>query len=200
MHYLLSLDYNILKELHAFAVSTHGSLNLLMKIISLLANKGISIFVLAIIFICFKKTRKAGICMFGAVTYGTLIGNGLIKLIINRPRPFISCYAEIYSWWEFAGASIKYSSSFPSGHVMAVSAGFFSLYFIYHKKIFILISIILSIIMGISRCYLMVHYFSDVIAGFTLGFLSAYFSYWTTIFIYKNAFRNNLLSKLLNEE
>ena len=69
--------------------------------------------------------------------------------------------------------------SFPSGH-STISVAFYGLLFYFfignsstYKKRSVLISlaIVFWMLIGVSRLYLCVHYFSDVIAGYILGFL-----------------------------
>jgi membrane-associated phospholipid phosphatase len=76
--------------------------------------------------------------------------------------------------------------SFPSGHAMMSFAFYGLLIYITHKlvknkpvKIAVIIFLFLFIhIIGFSRIYLRVHYASDVIAGFSVGFMWLYFSLW----------------------
>ena len=96
----------------------------------------------------------------------------LIKMIINRPRPtgVIPVYYETLS-------------SFPSGHsVIAVALYGFIFYVIsrslYKKKKafqfvgFLFVTIIIVFFIGLSRLYLGVHYFSDVIGGYLIGMIA----------------------------
>lgn len=90
------------------------------------------------------------------------ISSQLLKIVVRRERPI--GYNLI----------IEKGFSFPSGHSMVSTAFYgFLIYLIYkyckNKKLkYILITSlsILIILIGISRIYLGVHYFSDVIAGF----------------------------------
>lgn len=119
-----------------------------------------------IIIYLFLKKHKAESFLFFIVLAMGLILNNLIKILVQRPRPDLS---PIF---------IEQTFSFPSGHAMN-SFIFYALlaYLIFHftknkKLAFIIsvISIILIVLIGISRIYLGVHYPSDVIAGFIAGF------------------------------
>ncbi len=103
---------------------------------------------------------------------GGLLFELLTKLIIHRTRP--------------ENALIEVSGySFPSGHAtMAII--FFSLLLYSFKDeiknkslryIFIISNILLFLLIGSSRVYLNVHWFSDVLAGFGLGL------FWLTLLI-----------------
>ena len=102
--------------------------------------------------------------------------NYLIKLIITRPRPNISSIIKVSGY------------SFPSGHA-ATSLAFygFIIYLIYKnvnnkhlKAILISFICLLIILVGVSRIYLNVHYFSDVMGGYIFALL------YLIIFINKN--------------
>ncbi len=165
-------DFYFLSQLHQLATMCGEKLTLVMQIISLTGNKGLSMFIMSFIMMYFPKTRRAGASVCCAVGCGTVLGNGILKFLIARPRPFIAS-AIVYEWWKYVGAAMKTSSSFPSGHMMAITAGMFTLYIVYKKKIYIILTVILSVLMGISRCYLMVHYPSDIVGGIIIGIISA---------------------------
>ena len=60
----------------------------LMKLVTLLGEKGILFFLAALVLMCFARTRKIGVCLFGAVACGALITNIILKDWVARPRPF----------------------------------------------------------------------------------------------------------------
>lgn len=90
-----------------------------------------------------------------------------LKELFNRERPLLPLFDPAIGL------------SFPSGHAMS-SITFYGLliYLAFTRienqlvKIFLILSLIIIILMiGISRVYLRVHYFSDVLAGFSVGIL-----------------------------
>jgi len=84
----------------------------------------------------------------------------ILKTIINRPRPFVTMHLQT--------SIITEMSSFPSGHAMM----FFSIIPIISKNFPKMKTTlwIVAILVGFSRIYLQVHYFSDVIWGAFLGY------------------------------
>lgn len=87
----------------------------------------------------------------------------IINLFINRPRPFF--------YFNFESLiKIQNDFSFPSVHSVIFFTLALILYF-FNKK-FGLYYLILTFLMAISRIYVGVHWFSDVLAGFLLAFLS----------------------------
>ena len=177
-------DHAILNVLHELALLTNGNLNWLFKFISLFAEKGIFLILLSIFLMLFKKTRKFGICMFGAIGAGAILTNFILKDMVARPRPYMSGILEYKDWWQYAGMVTESDFSFPSGHTTAMTAAMMSLVFMAKtkKKYWCIVFIFL---MGVSRNYLMVHYPTDVIGGMISGLVGATIAYFITLLIYK---------------
>lgn len=121
------------------------------------------IFVLIVLLIL--RNKDAVFVIFNLIFLRLL--NYVIKIIIKRDRPNILRLIKIGEY------------SFPSGHAM-ISMGVYGylIYLIYKKVknpyikyLGIIILSLLIILIGISRIYLGVHYFSDVVAGYTLSLI-----------------------------
>lgn len=103
--------------------------------------------------------------------------NRIIKFIIKRPRPPLKLHLV---------SETNYS--FPSGHSMSAMVGYgFFIIEIYrsewkYKKFFIIILSLMIFLIGLSRIYLGVHYFSDVIGGYLIGLSYILFIYYNTSF------------------
>ncbi|MDB5336038.1 MAG: superfamily protein [Planctomycetaceae bacterium] len=110
--------------------------------------------------------------MYGAMwlvvgsTLGGMIFVTVLKNLFDRPRPSLVPHL-----------SLVFTSSFPSGHSMLSATVFLTLgalltQFV-HKRILkaycLTIAVILTLMVGVSRVYLGVHYPSDVLAGWSAG-------------------------------
>ena len=112
----------------------------------------------------FSKNKKRAFYIALNVLICFLLNQGL-KHVFLRPRP------------EDINLITEGGYSFPSGHSM-VSLAFYGLfiYIIYHmrlkkfkKNIYCILLALLTLLIGISRIYLGVHYASDVLAGFAIS-------------------------------
>lgn len=176
-------DRVILTVLHFLGKYLGFILTPLMKLVTLLGEKGIVFFLLALVLMCFAKTRKTGVCVFGAVCCGALITNIILKDWVARPRPFEAL--ELYrEWWNTVGAPSEDGFSFPSGHVTAAAAGVTALCRAEGKK-YLKPGIIWVLLMAISRNYLMAHYPSDVLFAAIFGVASGFIAWEITKLIFR---------------
>ena len=182
---LAGFDGAVINFMHSLAVSAGAVLTPIMRFITLIGEKGIIVLVLALVLMCFAKTRRVGVCVFGAVCCGALITSICLKDAVARLRPLEA--SETYqAFWQFVGAPFEDGFSFPSGHVTAVMAGMSALCAALGKngRKYIVPCAVFVLLMGASRVYLMAHYPSDVIGGILVGALSAVIAFYITRFIY----------------
>ena len=143
--------------------------------------------VLGLVLSFFKKTRKFGMAVLFAVLVGTLLTNVIFKPMFDRPRPYVY-YAEnplFMSWYEFAGAHVESDKSFPSGHTTAAFEIGVALFLVLNKK-YSWIFPVFSVLVGLSRIYLMVHYVTDVLGGVLIGTFAGIMGYVIMTALMKN--------------
>lgn len=141
--------------------------NKLIESIKFLTSFGdIIVFSVILILIYFTSHKKYSLYMAVNLIYTFLI-NYVLKFLFARTRP--------------ADKLIEQSGySFPSGHAMCSTAFYgLLLYFVLKntknktlKTIYVAVFSLIIILIGFTRIYLNVHYFSDVVVGFILGLLT----------------------------
>lgn len=151
--------------------------------ISALGKGGIFFLVLGAVLLFFKKTRKAGLNVLLAVGVGALLTNVIIKNAVARPRPY-NASEEYFNMWQAVGSHKEKEFSFPSGHVNVTMTSITALFLNFNKK-WSFSFYILVLLMGASRMYLIVHYFSDVVGGIIVGGISGVIAYYLTKAVYK---------------
>jgi undecaprenyl-diphosphatase len=110
------------------------------------------------------RMRSAALFVLVSVLGGTLMST-LLKMGYNRPRPDLTTMSE------------QFTASFPSGHAMLSAVTFLTLgallaRFAPTRPLQILSiggAILLTLLVGLSRLYMGVHYPSDILAGWCLG-------------------------------
>jgi undecaprenyl-diphosphatase len=135
-------------------VTALGSVTVLTLIVALAVG----------LMLCLKRWSEALVVLIGAGG-GVMISQGL-KHLFGRERPEL-----VYRAVEAA------NPSFPSGHAMLSAVVFLTLgaltaRFAPRKRVKALAlgaAVVLSVLVGLSRIYLGVHWTSDVLAGWSLG-------------------------------
>jgi len=166
------MDISIAKWVYETFGNNEIFLNI-AKIITYLGNKWI-IIAIAALMLCFRKTRKLGVFVIFACGATYILNDYIIKLIIKRDRPFVS-FPELEVLSRLANIKLPDGYSMASGHA-AVSMALAVMIYLFSHKVG-LIAIAYSILVGLSRIVLGVHYFSDVLAGFAIGILVALIVY-----------------------
>lgn len=137
----------------------------LMVTITSLGNGGLIWIIISLVLMITPKYRKVGIMAICALILTTIIGEGLLKNLVKRQRPF-----TFLSDIELL-ISAPTSYSFPSGHTGSSFAVAGILGSQIKKSRFYVFT--LAILIAFSRMYLYVHYPQDIIAGIILGLCSA---------------------------
>ncbi|HEY7716867.1 MAG TPA: phosphatase PAP2 family protein [Candidatus Binatia bacterium] len=122
-------------------------------------------------FLLVDEKRAAAMLVFTSVVGGAVLSI-LLKLMVDRARPdLVPHLAEVHT------------ASFPSGHAMLSAVVYLTLGALLSRvegparvKIYILtIAIFLTLVIGLSRVYLGVHWPTDVLAGWCAGAVWATF-------------------------
>lgn len=132
-----------------------------------LGDKGFIWIALGVFMLAGRKYRKRGISVLLALLFSLLFTNIIIKNIVMRVRPY-----EVLPIQPLVEA--ERSWSFPSGHTSSSFAAAVVLMHYYGKKG--IPFLILAILMGFSRIYVLVHYPSDVIGGAVIGSMAGWLS------------------------
>jgi undecaprenyl-diphosphatase len=107
------------------------------------------------------KYRKVGILTICALILSSILGEGLIKHLVKRPRPFIADPAVQL----LIAKPLSYS--FPSGHTTsAFAAAGIIVKMVKRYRAYV---ITLALLIAFSRMYLFVHYPTDIVGGIILG-------------------------------
>lgn len=135
------------------------SVNSFMKFLSDFGREYFWSFIIAVLFLFGKEEGKITALLIFVSIIIVIPVNITLKEVIDRDRPL--------------SAIDESSESYPSGHASIVTAGALGsmLYFnsTWKKKTVVIVLIIESFLVCISRIYLESHYISDIIGGALLG-------------------------------
>ena len=143
-------------------------LDQLMIILSHLGSAKV-IWIVPVLLLLYKPTRRSGFCCIMALLLSVLFCNLLVKNIVLRPRPFELRELELL-------APPPQDASFPSGHASASFALATGLLKDNPKAA--VSAYLLAVLISFSRLYLQVHFPGDVLGGAIMGCGCGFLATW----------------------
>ena len=171
------------------------------KLITHLGDAGIFWIILTLVLLCFKQTRKAGVCSCIALLGSVILNNMILKPLVARPRPFwhgdTFDAKGLITNVEGLKCIVKEAKdySFPSGHTGASFASAVALYPNLKKRYSIPL-LILAALIAFSRLYIGIHYPTDVLAGLIDGIFLGIMAVLICNFIYRKMEEKKQASEL----
>ena len=151
----------------------------LASIISMFGEEMFLILLLGFMYWCWDKNvgRRIGLNIVTGVVYNTYIKN-----IVLRRRPYmdnqnIQCLKPVDSSASIYDIKAQ-GYSFPSGHSTNSTIAFGSIAYYFKNKALRIICILIPFLVGISRFCLGVHYPTDVLCGWILGWIIIFLMPW----------------------
>jgi len=144
-------------------------LNAIMVFFSTIGNSGLLWIALGIVLLIPRHTRRGGFELLMCLLAAYIINDLVIKELVARARP----YDNIESLKILVNPLSSYS--FPSGHANSSFASAMALALAFGKKG--AWAYIPAAMIAASRCYVGVHYPSDVFAGMLVGTLVSFAIY-----------------------
>ncbi len=181
MNAIYGFDYSILNYINEHFHTSF--LDGFFGVITHLGDAGWFWIALAAILLCFKRTRKTGLVMGGALVLGLIFGNGILKPLLHRVRPYDNAAWDPIVTRATLLITPPHDYSFPSGHTLASFEGAFGI-FMCNKK-YGIPAIVLAVLIAFSRLYFFIHYPTDVLAGILLGIGFAIASFYAISALWK---------------
>ncbi len=171
------LDAAVTGAVHGLYGLAGGFFTPLAQIFDLLGKGGALLIAVSLALILFPRTRRVGTVMLLALGVGALITNVALKPMVYRPRPYTFEGSIYHQVWLLVGQHTESDFSFPSGHTTAATGAMLAIFLTCPKRKS-WVALLFALCMGISRIYLGVHYFTDVLAGFAAGAVGAVVAYF----------------------
>jgi undecaprenyl-diphosphatase len=116
-------------------------------------------------YLLIERKYAAALFLLVAIGGGALLSS-LLKLGFDRPRPDLVVHA-----------AQVYTASFPSGHALGSAVTYLTMGALLARvqkqaaiKLYLLgVAVVLTLLVGVSRVYLGVHWPTDVLAGWSIG-------------------------------
>lgn len=161
--FIQNWDWSVMERLQSTFHSAWG--DAVFPLVTHLGDKGLVWLAAAVLLLLSRRNRKLGLMVLAALAISFLLGEILLKNMVQRPRPFALDPAFALLIPPEAGFS------FPSSHSATGFAAACTIF--YKKKGWGLLALLLAGGIAFSRLYLYVHFPTDVLAGAALGIISA---------------------------
>jgi len=165
------------------------------SLITHLGDAGLFWIAIAVAMLFFRKTRKTGITIGVALILGLILGNGILKNVIGRVRPYDldGAYGSIMGVEDLL-VNKPGDKSFPSGHTLASFEA--AVVMLIRDKRFGIPAIIVATLVAFSRLYLYLHFPTDVFGGILLAILNSILAVIIVDFVYKKFVDKERLPKV----
>ena len=174
------LYFNWEPQLMAWLQSVLGSFGAqVASLISTFGEEIVMVGIMGFIYWCVDKHwgLYLGINLTASVTW-----NPMVKNLVLRPRPYmvhdnVKCLKPVDKSGDVMDPLVQ-GWSFPSGHSCNAATVYGSMAYYKRKRWLIIIAVAVTLLVGISRFVLGVHYPTDVLAGWALGIGSVILVSW----------------------
>ncbi|MBX2842742.1 MAG: phosphatase PAP2 family protein [Flammeovirgaceae bacterium] len=196
--YVLFLFPLIFFEKGSFCLTLNASHNLyfdfFFKYFTVMGN-GI-IFGFAFISFLFIRFYYATLVAIVGLVHGIVVYFFKQFIFFEAKRP-LGYFGDLSNLNLVEGVDLYYSNSFPSGHTASAFALAILVILIFNRKRFILPIFSLAILVGVSRIYLLHHFFIDTFCGSLIGIFTALIS-WYVLENYTNIKQKNWANSFLS--
>lgn len=156
-HNLLEADHQLVVMLQK-----HTGNQTLDRIFVFISAMGRTPFYIAALLLILLFSWQSALHLLFLLALSELL-NALIKMIVNRPRPFVR-HADVIN-----KDRVESGSGFPSCHTQNTIIFWVYLMISLQEPILIPTGLVIAGLIIFSRLYLGLHYFSDVMAGALIG-------------------------------
>lgn len=141
-----------------------------------IAGLGSSVAVVGVLMLFYKF--RWSLLVFINLAWVGIFSNTLKRVFFYQmPRPLHYFYYDDFPRFLY-DVPITYFNSFPSGHTITIYAFCSLMAFLSERRYLGAIFFLLALVVGISRIYLLQHFFIDTYFGALLGILSTILTIW----------------------
>jgi membrane-associated phospholipid phosphatase len=150
------------------ALQQMGSLAELMRVLTLVGNEEFFLLLIPLVYLCINAS--VGVRLGLLVLIGDSL-NYLAKVVLHLPRPY---------WVDSGVQALSTDTSYglPSSHAQNATSVWFYFAFLLKRTWPWIAAACLVLLISLSRVYLGVHFFTDVIGGWVLGALFLVLFLW----------------------